>query len=314
MEENFSLLTNGSRDLVCTGCRYKEEGIFINKSKEGKKRFRDEIKIKIANTAAPDEKYRRFNHQFSQFETHHREFVVVPDMFDAAQCDTMKKIKLIGSDVLKNFEGINFDEEEMGKEGDEDKRFMTRKILLQLKKTKANGNLRITKSEPGVPQFLKDFVRHFMTTIHPTTIDAKVKLLFSYADGRTQHPHGDDKAMVEWDKPIPHADKSFTMLIALEPTENVTSILMGKRIADYPSQPKEDQPTFINKTINLAQGSILIMKGDCPHAGDTFKQDNFRLHIATNTPVFPHDPTVVGRLNNIIEKPSNCRKKGVSQF
>jgi hypothetical protein len=92
-----------------------------------------------------------------------------------------------------------------------------------------------------------------MTMIHPTTIDAKVKLLYSKADGRVQHPHGDDIEMVECNEPVRHEDKSFTMIVALEPTTNSTSILMGKRIKEFQNQAKNVQPTYINHTVCLAQ-------------------------------------------------------------
>jgi hypothetical protein len=70
---------------------------------------------------------------------------------------------------------------------------------------------------------------------------------------------------------------SFSLLVALEPDVNPTQILIGEGIIP-----------FTVRTQPLTQGSFILFRGNCPHAGASYTVENKRLFISIGTHKYPH--------------------------
>ncbi len=155
------------------------------------------------------------------------------------------------------WEPINFD--------GEDKRFQ--------KNVYHNWNRKYpveTLSGTGIVDFMLDFKRY-----NPPTKYFTVKLLKSYSGCQRQKFHTDDVAFSRSVDADRNEHAPYSIIVSLEPNDNPTRIY------------------FRDRRITLWPGSVLIMRGDCVHAGADYDQLNYRLFIATGTYRFENKGTTV---------------------
>lgn len=188
-------------------------------------------------------------------------------IFSPEECNIIKDIK--GG---QRYQGIIFD--------GETKRYQ--RIIYQSWQDKYDA--------PDTPRFLPELVDQFLL-YHQETIYYTIKLLYSEAGCQQQEFHTDDRdfALVR-SKRKKFMSASYSIIIALEPNDNPTTIVLeGKR--DLMTGEKKTP----DKVLTILQGQALIMRSDCVHAGGAYDQDNMRLFIATGTLVYKNYGTFVNR-------------------
>lgn len=143
------------------------------------------------------------------------------------------------------------------------------------------------------------FFKEFISMIHRT--DAcfgyfVVKSLISYPGGTQQWYHCDDAKDTET-AIISRDDVTYSIIIALEPDSNET-LLYG---ADYNPNDKHlskgHRRLSNEKEFILHQGDFIMFRGDYPHGGAGYNQENWRLHIAITPSKDRYGGSVVGWLD-----------------
>lgn len=118
-----------------------------------------------------------------------------------------------------------------------------------------------------IPKCLLDLLERFKK-YHPATEYFTVKRLESLPGCKQQAFHADDVEFCRSPAPRSCENAPFSIIIALEEKSNHTPII------------------FPDHQIRLWQGDMLIMRGDCFHAGAAYLKNNKRLFIATGTKDF----------------------------
>ena len=140
-----------------------------------------------------------------------------------------------------------------------------------------------TQSLQGLPKSLADLLQ-LIRHIHPKTSLIKVKLLRSIPPCPMQQVHTDDGQLSDQRANKKFADLSFSLIIALEPDSNPTSIYMYKG---------KEAPFKVVRWV-LQQGTVLLLRGDFPHAGAEYDRENLRAFITIGTRRYPHRGTSLG--------------------
>ena len=117
---------------------------------------------------------------------------------------------------------------------------------------------------------------------HPNISNMTGSILKSENQCPSQRFHADDCDVATIADHIAFKDMSFSLLVALEPDANPTQILIGEGIIP-----------FTVRTQILTQGSFILFRGNCPHAGARYTIENKRLFISIGTNKYPHNGTNV---------------------
>lgn len=127
-------------------------------------------------------------------------------------------------------------------------------------------------------QLIREKIMNDFLSAHPATTYFTAKILESLPGCQQQPFHSDDLEYTSSMVPRSFDDAPFSLIVALEENNNPTRVI------------------FPTGSVLLEQGDMLIMKGDCFHAGAAYKQRNQRLFIATGTREFPHNGEYVNLL------------------
>jgi hypothetical protein len=133
-----------------------------------------------------------------------------------------------------------------------------------------------------VPHKIYEELIKMITIAHPETTSITFKLLKSSKKCKTQSLHVDDGEFNNHTERKKYSKASFSMLMALEPNGNETSLKMR----NLKLKAKRIQ--------RIHQGCIVMWRTDLPHAGSKYKKNNIRLFVAIGTDDFRNDGINVG--------------------
>lgn len=226
--------------------------------------------------------------------------VVVPVYFTADEC---RQLKMFNGRIEKaEKEPINF------------KGFETITNRFQTLVYKYNKYGRYCGIDESLPDFYKHFMR-LLLALHPGTTSMVVKILESVYPCERQYLHVDDKdfkrrKLGRNKNYKPPSEMSLNIVIALEPNENPSHLIVGKKksleeIALIDNDDLEPKYLYNEQDYTLTQGSMIIFTGDFVHAGAAFTSDiarrfgvNWRMHFSIGTKSFGNKGEEVGVLSN----------------
>jgi hypothetical protein len=198
-------------------------------------------------------------------ESQHYRYTVVAKFFTPDECNDIKQFgekKLFGK-----FKPINFD-------NNTGKSFRHQKRIFHLIKT---AEQTFPQMNPCIAELVNVLIE-----CHPNISNMIGSILKSEKECPSQRLHADDFGVASIRDKITFEDMSFSLLVALEPDANPTQILIGDGIVP-----------FTVRTQPLTQGSFILFRGNCPHAGASYTVENKRLFISIGTHKYPHDGTDV---------------------
>lgn len=184
--------------------------------------------------------------------------------FTAEECDEMKNCKSL-SDLP--FEPIIFGDQDINR---------YQKTIFKFRNTHKT-------LATSVPDCVRNFIELFCE-LHPNTTHMTWKIIHSDPQSKSQPIHVDDKEMTTAVGNKKHEFASFSIVISLEPDENRTELLLALGT---------ERP-FPILTERIFQGSLLLFRGDMPHAGGAYQDSNTRCFVAIGTAEFTHSGRNVG--------------------
>lgn len=212
------------------------------------------------------ERQQIFIDHFSSMVINAGKFMRMDRYFTADECN---EIKVYGEDISRyQYEPINF-------EGNDSKRSQKTIFMYTVR-----GRKRYRASEP--PRCIMEFI-DFFQDLHPDTIQMTWKLLKSDTLCDDQTIHADDSQMASCPGNKKFSSASFSMLVALEPDENRTELIIA-----------QSSNCKATSRLRLTQGSVVLFRGDLPHAGSSYPQPNVRAFVAIGTSTYKHNGREVG--------------------
>jgi len=223
------------------------------------------ISLKQHYTEIKDGKSERacaFIDRFHQMESQHYRYTVVSKFFTSDECSEIKQFE--ENQLNNKFEPINFD--------NHNKKQISRRFQKKLFEVKITE-----KIFPQMVPCLAELV-NVLIECHPNISNMIGSILKSKYQCPSQQLHADDFEVASIKDYIAFEDMSFSLLVALEPDVNPTQILIGEGIIP-----------FTVRTQPLTQGSFILFRGNCPHAGASYTIENKRLFISIGTQKYPHN-------------------------
>lgn len=249
-------------------------------------------------------KFHSLSYAIKDMQCHGRTYAITNEpVFTATECeqilDFAKKFNRTDDWKVINFDGAGGNCEESTN------RYMTRSFI-QLHKVADQATSALNQSQrthkivekgykrKNTPDTLIELGKVWMETMHEGTTATEVRILYSDPPCQQQSIHADDAGLNSASKNTKWKDLTFSMIVAIEDNSKPTTILMATREKRYRDQRKNEGKILSEKLETIPQGSILIMRGDCPHAGTEYTQPHFRVHINTSTSANRHDPDAIG--------------------
>ena len=245
-------------------CKKHFEIIDINKKYRTRRISLKQNYTKIKN--GKSERACAFIDRFHQMESQHYRFVIVSKFFTSKECSEIKQFE--ENQLNNNFEPINFD--------NHNQKQVSRRFQKKLFEVNITENI-FSQMIPCLAELVNVLIE-----CHPNISNMIGSILKSQDQCPSQRLHADDFEVASIIDKIAFKDMSFSLLVALEPDINPTQILIGEGIIP-----------FTVRTQSLTQGSFILFRGNCPHAGASYTVENKRLFISIGTHKYPHKGTNV---------------------